>query len=405
MSLPEDTEDPLDRELLSEQLVGTALRGRLALVTGHDEAVSALLGELAVELADSTEVARLDASVSHKPASLVRALITPLNVEPDELLSALHQRADTVPLVLVIDNGECLGSEALHALRALVSKSKGGLGVILGGEEELAELLAEVDLAPAFRAAAGDAEPEANTGEPAGPSQAAELARLLPWKHLAAVTGLLLLIWLFWPAPEQPARQERSAELSLPAPAEKDTPPEPAPDDRDAEPTAPAETDTPAVTPPSPETADTVERAEPAPDNEVTEPSSSDTDTEAASAPEDRDARSDASGEPELSGLDAELGYHREDWLLTRAPDDWMLQLALAGDERRARTLLDQLGRDRGAYYRARRDGETVYVLLAGPYGSREEALGARETLPAGLRDTGPFPRSLKAIAEEIHSS
>ena len=111
-----------------------------------------------------------------------------------------------------------------------------------------------------------------------------------------------------------------------------------------------------------------------------------------------------ASPEPAVdpSSLDAELAYRGEDWLLMRPPERWMLQLALAGDEKRARDLLDRLGPERGAYYRARRDGEVVYIVLAGPYGSRDQALGARSGLPGFFRERGPFPRSVKEIAAEI---
>lgn len=106
-------------------------------------------------------------------------------------------------------------------------------------------------------------------------------------------------------------------------------------------------------------------------------------------------------GEPQLSGLDARLGYRQEDWLATRDDDAWFLQLVATGREDGARGVLDQIDRN-GAYYRAERGGKPVYLVLAGPYPSRDAALAAREELPEALRGGGPFPRDMASIRKEL---
>lgn len=388
-------DEHLDRELLLEQLHAAVLRGQLALITGEDETVSQWLGELAVNLSDDTEVVRLDASQAHTASGLVQAVIRALDVAADDLLPTLKERAQSLPLVLVVDNGECLGSRALDALRNLLAKGGGGLGVLMGGEADLPELLTDARLQPAYRATATDAPMTAEVPEPTG-AVTRPWTELVPWKHLAAVLGLLLLVWLFWPDGASDGGGS-TARLELPAPdtRQKNT------ESGDAEAAADASE------------ASTVEEG--GGTKAQNRSSSRDQPTEAAELPptpaedpaepaaeEPDDADEAASPEVDPSSLDAELAYRGEDWLLLQESQRWMLQLALAGDEARARELLDRLGRERGAYYRARRDGETAYVVLAGPYGSRDQALGARSDLPAFFRDRGPFPRSIGDIADEI---
>ncbi len=111
--------------------------------------------------------------------------------------------------------------------------------------------------------------------------------------------------------------------------------------------------------------------------------------------------RTVSASEPELSGLDARLGYRQEDWLATRDDGEWFLQLVATGREDGARGVLDRIDR-KGAYYRAERGENKVYLVLAGPYPSREAALEARETLPETLRRGGPFPREMGSIRNEL---
>ena len=93
-----------------------------------------------------------------------------------------------------------------------------------------------------------------------------------------------------------------------------------------------------------------------------------------------------------MSGLDARPGYQPEDWLATRDDGEWFLQLVATGREDGARGVLDQIDRN-GAYYRAERGDERVYLVLAGPSPSRAAALAARDELPEALRRGGALPR------------
>ena len=109
-----------------------------------------------------------------------------------------------------------------------------------------------------------------------------------------------------------------------------------------------------------------------------------------------------AEAAPALTGMDAELGYRREEWLLTAPRDQWMLQVTLASTEDAARALVDRLGTEASAYYRARRNERNVFIVLAGPYQSREAAVAARQGLPRELAAAGPFPRLIGAIRDEL---
>lgn len=409
----DDTEDTrLDHELAVEELVATALRGCLGLLAGPEEEVSAVLSDVAVDLVDSTEVARLDAMQGHTAAAVVRALVVPLGIEPDDLISALQARAETVPLVLVVDNGECLGSKALAALRALLQKSHGGLGVVIGGDGELADLLEQAGIEVACLHHADRIAHASDHAAPEAPDSSGGWLGLVPWRHLAAVVGLVLLVIIFWPGEEKAEKAPR--QLSLPEPAQAESAVqalEPAAErhskSRDVVEQGPAEGpaaggggDDPAPpAAPRPEPEPEPQPEPEAPSKPVPETSSG---ADAGEAGEDKVTVRER---PELTGLAAELGYRQEDWLLTQGTAQWMLQLTLAANEDRARAVLDQLGRDNGAYYRARRDGGPVYIVVAGPYSSREEALGARGTLPGPVRAAGPFPRSMTAIHEEIVAS
>ena len=78
-----------------------------------------------------------------------------------------------------------------------------------------------------------------------------------------------------------------------------------------------------------------------------------------------------------------------------------VLQITVTSQEANARGVLDQLAR-KGAYYAARRNGKSVWLVLAGDYSSRQAALDAKAELPAKLRQAGPFPRKMADIRNEL---
>lgn len=260
----------------------------------------------------------------------------------------------------------------------------------------------------------------------------------VPWRHGLAVGALVLVVLVLWLASggDDEADQDQVVNLDLPKEpvAEAQAPAEPDPQ------TAQSESDGESGERGSPEStrralaeyhdsARTFEEAENVPEQVAAEPASEDARTppeapEAAgnagdgddapaeprapanpepaeAPPEDEAPATVSSGEPQLSGLDARLGYQQEDWLATRDDGDWFLQLVATGREDGARGVLDQIDRN-GAYYRTERGDGRVYLVLAGPYPSRDAALAAREELPEALRSGGPFPRDMASIRKEL---
>ena len=269
----------------------------------------------------------------------------------------------------------------------------------------------------------------------------------VPWRHGLAVGALVLVVLVLWLASggDDDAAQDQVVSLDLPkAPATEETqaPTEPAPQTTQSESSAGAgERGDPestrralaeyhdsartfeqaesvpeqvaaepapeqARTPPAPDASETAGGQAVTPGAESGEPASSEprttqTSPTPAETAEEAAPATVSGGEPQLSGLDARLGYQQEDWLATRGDGEWFLQLVATGREDGARGVLDQIDRN-GAYYRAERGDERVYLVLAGPYPSRDAALAARDELPEALRRGGPFPRDMASIRKEL---
>lgn len=256
----------------------------------------------------------------------------------------------------------------------------------------------------------------------------------VPWRHGLAVGALVLVVLVLWLASggDDEAEQDQVVSLDLPEEpvAEAQDPAEPAPQATQSESSARSgERGDPETTRRAlaeyHDSARTFEEAENVPEQVAAEPAAEDARTPPApEAPEpagEQAATADAepaeaepaetaqeetpdtvsSGEPQLSGLDARLGYRQEDWLATRDDGEWFLQLVATGREDGARGVLDQIDRN-GAYYLAERGDERVYLVLAGPYPSRDAALAARDELPEALRRGGPFPRDMGSIRNEL---
>ncbi len=270
----------------------------------------------------------------------------------------------------------------------------------------------------------------------------------VPWRHGLAVGALVLVVLVLWLASggDDEAGQDQVVALDLPKEpvAEAQDPTEPSPQAAQSESEAESEVKSGGRGDPEStrralaeyhDSARTFEEAEnvpeqvaaepapeqartpPAPAPEAPEPAGGQAATEPAEAEpseartqtrpapaetaEDETPTTVSGGEPQLSGLDARLGYQQEDWLATRDDGEWFLQLVATGREDGARGVLDQIDRN-GAYYRAERGDERVYLVLAGPYPSRDAALAARDALPEALRRGGPFPRDMASIRKEL---
>ena len=377
------------REEMLEQAGQLVMSGRAAaLVASDHEALSALLGDLAMSLIEfGGEIVRLDAMVTHERTAVSGALADVLQVPESELGAVLQLRGDTSnPLLLLVDNAECLSVNALRRLGELLTLTGGGLGVALAGEPELEDLLDEGGFPVELVFDADEVDLPVLRPEGQGDRE----ALVLPWKHISAIVGLLLLIWLLWPREQADAPEVQP--LALPEPV---TLPEVVaePDGVLSEPDGVlSEPDPPPAPEPAPVAAPAADpEAPPAP--------------AAPPAPEPEAPAPAQKSEPPLTGLAAELGYRQEDWLLAADGGLWVLQVALGSSEDAARRVLDRLGKRRGAYYRTRRSGEEVYIVLAGTWADREQALQARASLPPELRDRGPFPRQMSQIQSEILAS
>lgn len=86
--------------------------------------------------------------------------------------------------------------------------------------------------------------------------------------------------------------------------------------------------------------------------------------------------------------------------LFANLPDDaWLLQIAAVSNEADARSRCQQLALPCTSYA-ASRQGKRVWVLVAGPYSSREDAVNAASRLPVEMRK-GPFPRRVSDVRKD----
>ena len=97
-------------------------------------------------------------------------------------------------------------------------------------------------------------------------------------------------------------------------------------------------------------------------------------------------------------------GPHREAWLLRQPPKSYSLQLLGSRNEKSVTRFIEdnRLDPRQTAYYRGNFKDSEWFVLLYGLYPSRSAALEARERLPAALRKSKPWPRSLESVHSAI---
>lgn len=280
-----------------------------------------------------------------------------------------------------------------------------------------------------FSARSGDDEEDddpADVGAAVPPADEAPAPRAAaPWRHGAAVVGLLLVVIILWSVfagGDDEAAGPDSRELALPVPesvpAEQvaaPQQPEVTPlkptmkpvarlEDLGAEPEEEASgaEDTPSSNVQLAPVTDPVMQSSPAQaQQEVAVAPAPDKPDESASAkPEKVENKAASQSEQEKAPAETS-GYKQAAWLAALDDSRWFLQITATSQEANARAVLDQLDR-KGAYYPAKRNGKTVFLVLAGDYSSRQAAIDAKSTLPAKLRSAGPFPRKMGDVRGEL---
>ncbi|KGD64323.1 hypothetical protein Y5S_02378 [Alcanivorax nanhaiticus] len=234
-----------------------------------------------------------------------------------------------------------------------------------------------------------------------------------PWRHISAVAGLLIVVVLLWVGlssePDSDSELTTRA-LDLPVPAAEMSDAESAPVQEDSvqpmEPTmepvarledlesreAPARQEGGVILEP---VADPVMQSDPPPKDPVMVLEEKAPDVEPVEAPPQEKAA--VAEEP----LVDDKGYQHAGWLASLNDDRWFLQITATSQQEGARRVLDDVQR-KGAYYEAERNGKTVWLVLSGDYSSRQAALDAKASLPAKLREAGPFPRKMGDIRSEL---
>lgn len=365
-----------------------------------------------------------------------------LGMELDDAASGAHAEA-------VSGNLGALKARLHESGESPLVATSGAVGVGAGSVEEVPE---EASMRFAARQEEDDDFDDAEAGqdaeeydepleEEAGATRAAP-----PWRHLVAVGGLLVAVVLLWavfsgsdevdPVPER-------RDLALPMPeAVGETEREPAAAEPQVQPLQPTmkpvarleDLDNPASDDGADESplndageegvrsapesgvvltpvSDPVMQSSPAArekemqvtqapaannEGEATKPESQSKPAAEATASEAMSA-----SKPAPKASEGESGYRQADWLATLDDSRWFLQITVTSQEANARGVLDQLAR-KGAYYAARRNGKSVWLVLAGDYSSRQAALDAKAELPAKLRQAGPFPRKMADIRNEL---
>lgn len=85
--------------------------------------------------------------------------------------------------------------------------------------------------------------------------------------------------------------------------------------------------------------------------------------------------------------------------------DGYLLQLMGASEEERARGLVKSyVGQLPITYFEARRKGAPWYVVVTGPYSSKQAARDGVASLPVKLRAQKPWVRSVAGVQQEIRA-
>jgi DamX protein len=140
---------------------------------------------------------------------------------------------------------------------------------------------------------------------------------------------------------------------------------------------------------------------QPVTDLATTEPDQGTVTDTIAAAPVSRAETADAKVRSDTA---SSTSPHREDWLLQQPAKLYSLQLLGTRSEKSVARFIEDNGLDlsQAAYYRGNFKDSEWFVLLYGLYPSRDDALKARERLPASVRKGKPWPRSLESVHSAI---
>ncbi|WP_417214374.1 SPOR domain-containing protein [Alcanivorax sp.] len=439
----------IDRADLPQMLRDTLSDGRLVVVVDNSEDVRA--DALATMAALKQKLgARLCYLFGGLPGT-VEALKS-VDFTVDDVLDLPTLNADDVQDFAWFVAGEELdedeserlahGSEGLPgALLGLLQGTRGSAAAVPVGAAthsqdsqdsaaEAGETDDEMSDMPGFSARSSDDEDDDNHVDaeaPVPPADTAPASRATaPWRHGAAVVGLLLVVILLWSVlsggDDEDAAQD-SRELALPVPElVPSKQQEIAPEEPGVTPLKPTMEPVARLEDIGAEPEDEESKAEAAPNSNVqlapvtdpvmqSSPAQAQQEVAVAPAPDKPDesasvkpekVESKAASQSEQEKAPAETsGYNQAAWLAALDDNRWFLQITATSQEANARAVLDQLDR-KGAYYPAKRNGKTVFLVLAGDYSSRQAALDAKSTLPAKLRSAGPFPRKMGDVRGEL---
>ncbi|MZR62560.1 SPOR domain-containing protein [Alcanivorax sp. DP30] len=408
----------IDRAALPETLRRTLVDGRIVVVVDNSEQLSAealsTMASLKQKLAG-----RLGYFFGGLPGVVEQVRAAGLGI--DDVLTLPVLAAEDVQdlawfvLGLELDDAE---SEAqcqqaagnLGALlEALSTRSAPGSGVLAGDDDMR---FAAHDAGDEFDESAVDE--DADEDEYDAEDEAVRAVKAPPpWRHIAAVAGLLVVVVLLWVALSSgPEQEDATRAIALPVPAASEVEEEVPEGDGEVQPLAPTMKPVARLEDlqnPAPEArdegdvilepvADPVMQSDPPPkDTVMTLPEEPEVPVQqepAVTEPEEQAAREPA------PLVDAQ-GYRHAGWLATVDDDRWFLQITATGQQEGARRVLDQVAR-KGAYYEAQRNGKVVWLVLSGDYSSRQAALDAKSSLPAKLQQAGPFPRKMGDIRSEL---
>ncbi len=407
------------RGLAVEFACDMVLQGERVMVIGPPgSGVSTVLGEAAMRLVRESHVVRLDGRSTQSREDIFRSIRSVIGDDIADFVRDLDEHTLGMPLAIVVDNGHEMPPDAYAALLALRARLGTSLGILIGtcaemdwlvsttgwetlqreylvplNPDEVCQFLATV-LGRAPDASAAALLWQASHGWPGRLLAQARQHRAvgvplaeLPWRHLLAAAGLVLLVAMLWLA--RPVREDAtSLPVTLPDPepvTQRDTPP------HTATPVPQSRSDDQALPETSWQTSDSskppVRQAHPRSSEIV--PAET-----VRSVPQRADVGTNETR--------PDSGYRSEEWLLMADGAHWVLQLAITSQEDAARAMVNHVGQSQAAYYRASRDGRVVFVVLSGTYPSREAAILARGDLPDDVRDAGPFPRQISTLHEEI---